>query len=86
MNAAVYLLSAGTAFFCSLLLFRSYFSNGARLLLWSALCFVALTLDNVILFVDMILLGSDISLALLRKSTALLGLTLLVYGMIWDVK
>ena len=86
MHAAVYLLSAATSLLCSLLLFRSYFANGARLLLWSALCFVGLTVDNILLFTDLILLGPDVSLALVRKLSGLSGLVLLLYGMVWDVK
>ena len=36
-----------------MLLFRGYARSGLRLLLWSALCFVCLTLNNVLLFVDL---------------------------------
>jgi hypothetical protein len=87
MQASVFILSAITALLCSLLLFRSYFNNGARLLLWSALCFVALTADNVLLFVDTTLLFPDVEvLKLTRKLITLSGLALLIYGLIWDVK
>lgn len=34
------------------LLFRAYAANGMRLLLWSALCFVGLSVNNVLLFFD----------------------------------
>jgi hypothetical protein len=86
MHAAVYLLSAGTALLCSLLLLRSYFNNNARLLLWSGLCFIALTIDNAVLFIDLVILGPDATLGLVRKLTSLFGLSLLIYGLIWDVK
>lgn len=86
MHAVVYLLSAATSLLCALLLFRGYFRSNMRLLLWSALCFVALTIDNILLYTDLILLGPDISLALVRKTTALTGLVLLIYGLVWDTK
>jgi hypothetical protein len=86
MHAAVYLLSAATSLLCAVLLLRGYFANGARLLLWSGLCFVALTIDNTILFIDLVVLGPETSLALARKLTSLTGLVLLIYGLVWDVK
>ena len=86
MQAAVFVLSAATSLLCAVLLFRGYFRNGTRLLLWSALCFVALTIDNALLFVDVIVLGEDYSLVIARKIIALCGLGLLIYGLVWDVK
>jgi hypothetical protein len=35
------------------LLFRGYLRTGLRLLFWSALCFVFLSVNNVLLFLDM---------------------------------
>jgi hypothetical protein len=86
MYAAVFLLSAATALLCSVLLLRGFFTNGARLLLWSGLCFVALTIDNGILFVDLIVLGPESTMGIVRKLTSLTGLVLLIYGLVWDVK
>jgi hypothetical protein len=85
MQPAVFLLSAATALLCAVLLFRGYIKNGSRLLLWSALCFFALTMDNALLFVDVTVLGPD-SLKIARKVIALSGLSLLIYGLVWDVK
>ena len=39
-----------------MLLFRSYLESRLRILLWSALCFVCLTANNVLLFVDLVML------------------------------
>ena len=44
---AVYSLCFITSAVCALLLGRSYFQTRARLPLWSALCFIALALNNV---------------------------------------
>lgn len=85
MSGAVYLLCAATSLFCAGLLLRSYWLTGTRLLLWSGLCFVGLTMDNIMLFVDLILVPA-IDLSLVRKLGTLAGLLLLIYGLIWDVQ
>lgn len=47
---AVYILCAVTSVLCAGLLVRSYLRSRVRLLLWSALCFVGLAVNNVLLF------------------------------------
>jgi hypothetical protein len=92
MSAAVYLLCTATSFACAVLLLRGYWRNRIRLLLWSGLCFVCLTVDNVALFLDLVvfpdveLAVSGISLSVLRKFISLTGLVLLLYGLIWDAR
>ncbi len=83
MPGAVYLLCAATSLACAALLFRGYWKNGTRLLLWSGLCFLGLTLDNVFLFVDVIVLP-QIDLSAWRSLPAAAGLVLLLYGLVWD--
>jgi hypothetical protein len=90
MTQAVYILCAATSLLCAILLWRGYRRSGARLLLWSCLCFLFLTLNNVLLFIDIVLYPettvafSNISFAVLRSLAALAGLLLLVVGLIWD--
>jgi hypothetical protein len=81
----VYLLCAATAFTCSVLLFRGFRRSGTRLLLWCGLFFVSLTLENVTLFIDLVLVP-DTDLFILRTSVALVGVTFLLVGLIWDVR
>jgi hypothetical protein len=81
----VYLLCALAALACAALLLRAYARSGARLLLWAGLCFVGLTLNNVLVFVDLVLVPS-ISLFTWRNLAALGGMAVLLYGLIWDVK
>jgi hypothetical protein len=80
---AVYLLCAVTSTVAMLLLLRSYRQNRTRLLLWSALAFVALAVNNCLLFVDIVLLP-DISLLPLRDLTSLAAAAALLYGFIWE--
>ena len=83
MAEAVYVLCAATSLACAVLLWRGYRRSKARLLMWSSLCFFALAANNVLLFVDLVLLpNTDLSLA--RTISALIGLSLLLYGLIWD--
>ena len=79
----IYLLCALTALACAALLLRGYGRSGARLLLWSGLCFVGLTLNNVLVFVDLVLVPS-VDLFTWRNLAALGGMGVLLYGLIWD--
>ena len=84
MEGLVYLLCATTALICSSLLFRGFRRSGTRLLLWCALFFLSLTLENAILFIDLVIVP-DTDLLTIRTSIALIGVTLLLVGLIWDV-
>lgn len=84
MEGAVYLLCAGTALTCSVLLFRGFRRDGARLLLWCSLFFLSLALENAMLFFDLIIIP-QFDLVLLRTPIALIGVVLLLVGLIWDV-
>ena len=85
MAELVYALCAATSFLCALLLFRGYRTSRTRLLFWASLCFAGLALNNALLFIDLILLP-QIDLFLWRSATALAGMSLLLYGLIWESK
>ncbi len=85
MAEAVYLMCALTSLGCAILLLRSYRQSHTPLLLWSGLCFVGLTLNNVILFVDLLVIP-EIDLSLWRGLTALGALLILLVRLIWDTK
>ncbi|HEX8916426.1 MAG TPA: DUF5985 family protein [Humisphaera sp.] len=81
---AVYALCALTCVACAALLARGYLRSRARLLLWAALCFVGLAANNVLLYVDKVLLATEADLSVWRTGTALAGLGVLLFGLIWD--
>ena len=81
----VYILCAATSSLCAGLLFRGYRRSGARLLFWSALCFVGMALNNVMLIVD-VRLVPDIDLSTWRLVPAVAGAALLLYGLIWETR
>ncbi|HEX5244429.1 MAG TPA: DUF5985 family protein [Tepidisphaeraceae bacterium] len=83
MGETVYALCAVTSFACAVLLWRGYRRSRSRFLLWCSICFIGLTANNIILFVDLVLLP-NVSLLLLRTVLALVGMLALLYGMIWD--
>ena len=75
-------LAVLTCLVCTVLLYRGYLRSGARLLFWSALCFIGLSLSNVLLFFDLVLFPTEIDLRIYRVGTALIGLCFLLYGFI----
>ena len=82
MIAVVHVLCALTSGLCALLLARAFFRTRARLLLWSALCFTGMALQNVLLLVDKATPTVDLSLT--RTLPALLGVLILLYGLVWE--
>jgi hypothetical protein len=85
MGVIVYLLCAVAALVCSILLIRAYRRTAARLLLWSGLCFGFLTLNNVLVAVDLVILPA-VDLFMLRNVSALAGVVALLYGLIWEAR
>lgn len=86
MGALIYLLCAAAAATCAYLLLSAYRRGGFRLLLWSGLCFVGLTVNNLILVLDKVVVGPHIDLSLYRTSAALIAMLVLLYGLIWDAE
>jgi hydrogenase/urease accessory protein HupE len=83
MAVAVYALCMLLSIGVAALLWRHYRRTGSRLLFWSALCFVGLTINNLLLVIDKVVLpGSDLSLA--RQVVALGALALLLFGLTYE--
>jgi hypothetical protein len=83
MAELIYLLCAFTSISCAFLLSRAYLRSHARILLWSALCFAGLSINNVLLVLDKLVFPL-VDLSMWRRSAALLGLLALLYGLIFD--
>jgi len=83
LKNALYLVAVLSSGACALLLFRGYVRRRIRLLMWSGICFIGLTVNNVALFIDLVVFP-DLDLRLARLIPALIGMTLLLYGFIWD--
>lgn len=81
--SAVYLLCLATSLVCTFLLYRSFRRSGAKLLLWTALCFGGLAFNNLFLSLD-VLLFPDVQLLPFRHLSALVAIVLLLYGFVWE--
>ena len=85
-EVVLYGLAVITSLACMLLLFRAYAATGLRLLLWSALCFVCLSVNNVLLFFDLVVFPTQSDLRPYRLIAALAGVLFLLYGFIWEAE
>ena len=83
MLAIVNILGTLTVGLCAFLLLRAYGRVRQRLLLWSGLCFVGLTISNALLFIDRSLVP-EASLYTWRLSVAAASMLLLLYGLIFE--
>ena len=81
----VYFLCFVASGVCAFLLVSAFLRGRERLLLWSAICFCLLALNNLLVFVDIIVLP-DVDLVPLRSLTALLAVAILLYGFIWEIE
>jgi len=83
VEGTVYLLCAATALACGVLLTRGYRRTRTRLLLWCGLCFLTLCAENVVLFVDLVVVP-DVDLMRVQRALALGGVSVLLFGLVWD--
>jgi hypothetical protein len=82
---AIYTLCALTALMCTIMLVRSYRVSGYKLLLWAGVCFAGLTINNLMLLVDKILIPEG-DLSLWRTATAFVSMLVLVVGLVWEAE
>jgi hypothetical protein len=81
LEAVIYLLCVCASLLCAWLLITAYLRQRQDLLLWSAISFSFLAINNLLVFTDLIILPqTDLSLA--RSLTALIAGTLLLWGFI----
>ena len=83
MAEAVYLLCGITSVACTVLLLRGYLESKSKLLFWSSLCFGGLALNNVLLFVDLVIVPST-DLGVIRSVLALIAMMILLFGLVWE--
>lgn len=82
---AIYLLSAGASLVAALLLLRQYRRTRTKLLFWSCVGFAGLAVNNVLVYVDLVLVPA-IDLSVLRTAAAAAGILSLLYGLIWETR
>ena len=84
MAEVVYILCALTSLGCAALLIRSWWLSKSRLSLASALCFIGLLLNNVLLVFDKVVTGPSIDLSVWTKVPAVVGMAIFLVGLILE--
>jgi hypothetical protein len=83
MHGLVYILCAITCLASAFLLWRAARGSASRLLIWSALCFFGMAVNNALLFVSAVT-PPAIDLEPAANGAALLSAVVLLVGLIWD--
>lgn len=83
MATALYIATCLTTLLCAILLLRAFASVRTKLLLWSGLCFVGLTISNLLVVADIVLFPK-IDLFSYRLLSAAIAMALLLYGLVWE--
>jgi hypothetical protein len=83
MAEAVYFLCALTSVACAAMLYRGYRVQRTMLLFWASLCFAGLALNNILTFLDLVIIP-EVDLSLWRSAIAVVSMAVLVYGLIWE--
>jgi hypothetical protein len=83
--AAVYGLCLLTSMACALLLLRSYFRSRSKLLLYTAVGFVLLAVNNLLLVGDLVFFP-DVDLWPWRQAASIAAVAVLLYGFTFEVE
>ena len=85
LRVVLYVLAIVTSLGCTVLLVRGWRKRRYRLLLWSSICFAGLTVNNVLLFLDLVVFPG-IDLRPWRLCASLAGVLCMLYAFIWEVE
>lgn len=83
LQPSVYLLCMISSLVCLILLARGYLRTRVKLLFWGALCFVGYAVNNLFLFLDVVMFP-DVNLIAARNLSTFFALAVLFYGLIWE--
>lgn len=85
MSHVTYTLCALMALVCAVMLLLAYRRSRYELLLWSGVCFVGLTVNNLLVVADkLVFVGVD--LYTWRLLVGLVSMVVLLYGLIWKTE
>ena len=82
-ESLVYFGCAATSILCLLLLARGYMQTRVRFLFWAALCFLGLTINNLLLLFDVVIYP-ELDLRPGRSLATFFALAAMLYGFLWD--
>lgn len=81
----IYLLCAGTSLIAAFLLARQYASRRTALLFWSVIGFLGLAANNVLVYVDLVLVPT-VDLSVIRGLAGVVAVIAMLYGLIWEAR
>ena len=81
----IYLLCAASSLLVAALLLRQYMRRRTRLVLWSVACFAALAVNNVLVYVDLVMF-TGVDLSLYRSMAGAVAMSIMVYGLVWETR
>jgi hypothetical protein len=84
MVEIAYVLNVAVSLLCTVLLFNGWRRSHSRLLVWSACCFALLSLNGAFILVDVLVVGEDADLSVVRDLLAFAGFSVLLFGLIWE--
>jgi hypothetical protein len=82
---AIYVLCGLTSLVTAFMLLRHYRQRRTRLLLWSVIAFAGLAINNVMVYVDLVMC-TGVDLSLYRTAAGALAMLALLYGLIWETR
>ena len=82
---SIYLACGITSLVVAAMLLRQYLRVRSRLLLWSVICFVGLAVNNVLVYVDLVMY-TGVDLSLYRTVAGTLAMVIMVYGLVWETR
>ncbi len=83
MAAGLYIFTILTTLLCAGMLLHAYGKVRRKLLLWSGLCFIGLTVNNILTYIDLII-NPMLDQYTYRLAAAAISMTILLYGLIWE--
>ena len=81
----IYLLCGVTSLVAAAMLLRHFRQRRTKLLLWSVVAFAGLAVNNVLLYVDLVMF-TGIDLSLYRTAVGAVAMLALVYGLVWETR
>jgi hypothetical protein len=79
----LYLLCAAMSLTVAAMLLRQYLRVRTRLVLWSFLCFTGLAVNNVLVYIDLVMY-TGVDLSVYRSAAGAAGMLMMVYGLVWE--
>lgn len=83
LPGSIYILCTLLSGGCSYLLFKAFREKKFKILFWSSCGFLGFSINNLMLFIDLIVINSA-DLSVWRTIPALVGVVTLLYGLITD--